>query len=76
MLMVPVEIELWFWNRCWCFHAEPKKLGLIEATKTKMEKDRAEELKFMDKDRQKQVQLFYWCLTASALITYFFKLYK
>ena len=48
----------------------------IEATKTKMEKDRAEELKFMDKDRQKQVQLFYWCLTASALITYFFKLYK
>jgi hypothetical protein len=48
----------------------------IEATKIKMEKERAEELKFMDKDRQKQVQVFYWCLTASALITYFFKLYK
>lgn len=48
----------------------------IEATKVKMEKERAEELKYMDKDRQKQIQVFYWCLTASALITYFFKLYK
>jgi hypothetical protein len=48
----------------------------IEATKAKMEKERAEELKYMDKDRQKQVQVFYWCLTAAALITYFFKLYK
>ena len=48
----------------------------IEATKAKMEKERDEELKYMDKDRQKQVQVFYWCLTAAALITYFFKLYK
>jgi hypothetical protein len=48
----------------------------IEATKAKMEKDRAEELKFMDKDRHKQAQLFWWCMTAAALVTYFFKLYK
>jgi len=48
----------------------------IEATKVKMEKERAEELKFMDNDRNKQVQLFWWCATAAALITYFFKLYK
>jgi len=48
----------------------------IEATKAKMEKERAEELKFMDKDRQKQVQVFWWCMTAAALVTYFFKLYK
>jgi hypothetical protein len=48
----------------------------IEATKAKMEKERDEELKYMDKDRQKQVQVFYWCLTAAALVTYFFKLYK
>jgi hypothetical protein len=48
----------------------------VEATKAKMEKERAEELKYMDKDRQKQIQVFYWCLTAAALVTYFFKLYK
>jgi len=48
----------------------------IEATKVKMEKEKAEELKFMDNDRNKQVQLFWWCATAAALITYFFKLYK
>ena len=48
----------------------------VEATKAKMEKERAEELKFMDKDRQKQAQLFWWCMTAAALVTYFFKLYK
>ena len=48
----------------------------IEATKAKMEKDRADELKYMDKDRNKQAQLFWWCMTAAALVTYFFKLYK
>ena len=48
----------------------------IEATKVKMEKDRADELKYMDKDRQKQIQVFWWCMTAAALVTYFFKLYK
>ena len=48
----------------------------IESTKAKMQKERDDELKYMDKDRQKQVQVFYWCLTAAALITYFFKLYK
>jgi hypothetical protein len=41
-----------------------------------MEKERADELKYMDKDRQKQVQVFWWCMTAAALVTYFFKLYK
>jgi hypothetical protein len=48
----------------------------IEATKAKMEKERADELKYMDKDRNKLAQLFWWCMTAAALITYFFKLYK
>ncbi len=48
----------------------------VEATKAKMEKERAEEMRFMDKDRQKQTQLFWWCMTAAALVTYFFKLYK
>ena len=48
----------------------------IEALKSQMEKDRAAEEKLMDKDRQKQIELFWWCMTAAALITYFFKLYK
>ena len=48
----------------------------VEATKAKMEKERADELKYMDKDRQKQIQVFWWCMTAAALVTYFFKLYK
>jgi len=48
----------------------------IEALKNQMEKDRAAEEKLMDKDRQKQIELFWWCMTAAALVTYFFKLYK
>jgi hypothetical protein len=48
----------------------------VEATKAKLERERKEEEKYMDKDRQKVQQLFWWCMTASALITYFFKLYK
>jgi hypothetical protein len=48
----------------------------IEALKVKIEKEQSEEEKLMDQDRQKQAQLFWWCMTASALITYFFKLYK
>jgi len=41
-----------------------------------MEKERQEELTAMDRDRHKQIDLFCWCLTAAALITYFLKLYK
>jgi hypothetical protein len=48
----------------------------IEALKSKMEKERSAEEKLMDVDRQKQIQLFWWCMTAAALVTYFFKLYK
>jgi len=48
----------------------------IESLKSKMEKERSEEEKLMDVDRQKQIQLFWWCATAAALVTYFFKLYK
>ena len=48
----------------------------VEAVKAKMERDRADELKYMDKDRGKQIQVFWWCMTAAAAVTYFFKLYK
>jgi len=48
----------------------------VEAVKAKMERERQEELKYMDKDRARQVQVFWWCMTAAAAVTYFFKLYK
>jgi membrane protein involved in colicin uptake len=48
----------------------------IEALKLKIRKEKEEEEKLMDRDRHKVQELFWWCMTASALITYFFKLYK
>jgi hypothetical protein len=48
----------------------------VEALKAKLQKETEEENKLMDHDRQKQIQVFWWCMTVSALITYFFKLYK
>ena len=48
----------------------------VEALKAKMQKEAEEEGKLMDHDRQRQVQVFWWCMTAAALVTYFFKLYK
>jgi len=48
----------------------------VEVLKAKLQKETELEEKLMDHDRQKQMQLFWWCMTASALITYFFKLYK
>jgi hypothetical protein len=48
----------------------------VEAEKAQMEKDRNAELSAMDHDRQQQIDVLCWCFTASALITYFFKLYK
>jgi hypothetical protein len=48
----------------------------VEAVKAKMERERQEELKYMDKDRARQIQVFWWCATAAAAVTYFFKLYK
>ena len=48
----------------------------VEAVKAKMERDRADELKYMDKDRARQIQVFWWCMTAAAAVTYLLKLYK
>jgi hypothetical protein len=48
----------------------------VEAVKSKMQKEADAESKLMDHDRQKQIQVFWWCMTAAALVTYFFKLYK
>ena len=48
----------------------------VEAVKAKMERDRQQELKYMDKDRARQIQVFWWCMTAAAAVTYLLKLYK
>jgi len=48
----------------------------VEAEKSQMEKERQAELAAMDADRHKQLDVFCWCMTAAALITYFLKLYK
>ena len=48
----------------------------VESLKIKLKKEREEEEKLMDHDRHKVHELFWWCMTVSALITYFFKLYK
>jgi hypothetical protein len=48
----------------------------VEAVKAKMERDREQELKYMNKDRARQIQVFWWCMTAAAAVTYLLKLYK
>jgi hypothetical protein len=48
----------------------------VEVEKAVIEKDYQAELSAMDRDRQKQIDVLCWCITAAALITYFFKLYK
>jgi hypothetical protein len=48
----------------------------IEQIKNKLEKERLAEEKLISNDRKKVQDVFWWCLTASALVTYFFKLYK
>jgi hypothetical protein len=48
----------------------------FELSQLTLRKEKEEETKLMDKDRQKVQELFWWCMTAAALITYFFKLYK
>jgi hypothetical protein len=48
----------------------------VEALKAKLQKEKEEEDKLVDHDRNRQIQVFWWCCTAAALVTYFFKLYK
>lgn len=48
----------------------------VEAEKNLIEKERQAELAAMEHDRHKQTDLFCWCMTIAALITYFLKLYK
>jgi hypothetical protein len=54
----------------------PKAWDDIEQIKSKIEKERIEEENLINSDRRKVQDLFWWCLTAAALVTYFFRLYK
>jgi alpha-galactosidase/6-phospho-beta-glucosidase family protein len=48
----------------------------IESVKARIKKEQDDEMKYMDSDRYKMARVFWWCATAAALVTYFFKLYK
>jgi hypothetical protein len=48
----------------------------IESVKARIKKEQDDEMKYMDSDRYKMTRVFWWCATAAALVTYFFKLYK
>jgi hypothetical protein len=48
----------------------------IESVKARIKKEHDDEMKYMDSDRYKMTRVFWWCATAAALVTYFFKLYK
>lgn len=48
----------------------------VQATKARMKQIELEDKKAADELRHKMNDLFWWCLGASALITYAFKLYK
>ena len=39
----------------------------VEALKAKMQKEAEEENKLVDYDRQRQMQAFWWCMTAAAI---------
>jgi len=48
----------------------------VIALKAKLQKEKEDEDRLVDHDRQRQIQVFWWCCTAAAWVTYFFKLYK
>ena len=64
---VKVEIEKVYGKGAW---------EKIQATKQKMLEIEKADKKAADEMRHKMNDLFWWCLGASALITYAFKLYK
>ena len=48
----------------------------VEGVKARIKKERDEEMNYMNSDRNKMNNLFWWCVTAAALITYFLQLHK
>jgi hypothetical protein len=50
--------------------------GKVQQIKTELQNQSAEDMKYIDRDRHKVQDLFWYCIGVAALITYFFKLYK
>lgn len=48
----------------------------VQKIKTEIQAQNAQDMKFIDRDRQKIQDLFWYCIGVAALIAYFFKLYK
>lgn len=48
----------------------------VQTIKSDLNKINQEESKYMDRDRRKVEDLFWYCIGAAAIITYLFKLYK
>lgn len=66
-LLVKDEVERTYGKGSW---------EKIEATKSRMVQIEKEDKRAADQMRHRMNDLFWWCLGASALITYAFKLYK
>jgi hypothetical protein len=48
----------------------------VEKYKVEIQEQNAQDMKFIDKDRQKIQDLLWYCIGVAALLVYFFKLYK
>ena len=48
----------------------------VEKYKGEIQAQNAQDMKFIDRDRQKVQDLLWYCIGVAALIAYFFKLYK
>ena len=48
----------------------------VEKYKGEIQEQNAQDMKFINKDRQKVQDLLWYCIGVAALLVYFFKLYK
>ncbi len=48
----------------------------VQKIKTEIQALNAQDMKFIDRDRHRLQDLFWYCVGVAALLTYFFKLYK
>ena len=48
----------------------------VQQLKTEIENQNAQDMKYIDRDRHKVHDLFWYCVGVAAIITYLFKLYK
>ena len=48
----------------------------VQQLKTEIQNQNAQDMKYIDRDRHKVQDLFWYCVGVAAIITYLFKLYK